>query len=168
MSKSRIEGIQEMYKYTTVHSAKAAEKFPADKRLFQVKPGKGHALWQLGHMTMALDLIVNQWVLGKDGTIPGDWVAKFAPDVMGGQDPHGDAAGYPSWDEVFDAYKKVAQRTHDLIGELSDADLAGELKGNVPPPAKSFFGNVGQTLVGMAMHDSHHEGQMALLKGASK
>lgn len=168
MSKVRIEGIQEMYKYTTVHSAKAAEKFPADKRMYQVKPGKGHALWQLGHMTMALDLIVNNWALGKEGTIPGDWVAKFAPDVMGGQDPHSDPNGYPSWDDVLASYKTVAQRTCELIGGFTDADLSSELKGAVPPQAKSFFGNLGQTLVGMAMHDSHHEGQLALLKGASK
>jgi hypothetical protein len=167
MSKTRIESLQEAFKYTTDHSAKAAEKFPADKRLYQVKPGKGHALWQLGHMTLSLDLITNQWILGGKGLLPADWTPKFAPDVMGGAAPHADAKGYPSWDEIMANYKKVAQRTIELVGGLDDADLPGDLRGPVPANAKSFFGKLGPALLGMAMHDSHHEGQLALLKGAA-
>ena len=167
MSKHRIEALQDAYRYTIDHSAKVIEKFPADKRFFQVKPGKGHALWQVGHMTLSLDLIINQWMLNAKGMIPGDWVPKFAPDVMGGQDPQPDPKGYPSWDEVFANYKKVGAETIRLIGTLNDEDLGGELRGPVPPQAKSFFGKLGVSLTGMAMHDSHHEGQLALLKGAA-
>ncbi len=167
MSKHRIEGLQDAYRYTIDHSAKALEKFPADKRFYQVKPGKGHALWQVGHMTLSLDLIVNSWLLNGATTLPGDWTPKFAPDVMGGAAPHADPKGYPSWDEVLANYKKVGQRTIELVGALNDEDLAGDPRGPLPPPAKNFFGKLGVSLMGMAMHDSHHEGQLALLKGAA-
>ncbi len=167
MSKHRIEALQDMFKYTVDHSAKAIEKFPADKRMYQVKPGKGHALWQVGHMTLSLDLIVNHWALNAAQLLPGDWTPKFAPDVMGGADPHADAKGYPAWDEVLANYKKVGARTIELVGQLNDEDLGGDLRGPVPPPAKNFFGKLGMSLMAMSMHDSHHEGQLALLKGAA-
>jgi hypothetical protein len=166
MSKQRVESLQDMFKYTTDHSWKAAEKFPADKRFVQLKPGKGHALWQLGHMALSLDTITNVWVMNGKGILPADWMPKFAPDVMGGAAPHGDAKGYPSWDEIMANYKKVAAQTIELVGSLNDEDLGGELRGPVPPQARSFFGKIGGSLMAMAMHDSHHEGQLALIKGA--
>jgi hypothetical protein len=167
MSKGKIESLQDMYRYTVDHSTKALEKFPADKRYFQIKPKKGHALWQVGHMALSLDLFVNNWALNAAPALPGDWMPKFAPDVVGGQDPQPDPKGYPSWDEVLENYKKAGARTIELLGKLDDSVLGGDLLGPCPPPAKAFFGKLGQTLLGMAMHDSHHEGQLALLKGAA-
>jgi len=168
MSKHKIESLQDAYRYTIDHSAKALDKFPADKRFYQVKPGKGHALWQVGHMALSLDLITNHWLLNAATQLPADWTPKFAPDVMGGQDPHADPKGYPTWEEVLAGYKKVGQRTIELVGALNDEDLTSDPRGPVPAPAKNFFGKLNISLLAMAMHDSHHEGQLALLKGAAK
>jgi hypothetical protein len=165
MSNPRVDALKDMFAYSTQHTAGLAEKFPADKRLVQIKPGKGHALWQIGHVAVALDTITNCWLLGDKMHLSPQYNKKFSPGVMGGDDPSPDAGLYPPWDEVLENYKKAAARTVELLGGISDADLPGELRGPVPDQARSFFGKLGQGLTGMAMHDSHHHGQLALLKG---
>jgi hypothetical protein len=165
MSNPRVEYLQEMIKYSTSRTAKLAEKFPADKRLIQIKPGKGHALWQVGHVAVSLDLITNHWLLGGKPALSQQYVQKFSPDVMGGDEPSADAGVYPSWDDALASYKKAASQTIDLLNGVKDSDLGGELRGPVPDQVRSFFGQLGQGLTGMAMHDSHHHGQLAMLKG---
>ncbi len=165
MSNPRVEYLKEMVKYSTDRTAKLAEKFPQDKRLVQIKPGKGHALWQVGHLAIALDLITNTWLLGGTPQLSAQYNQKFSPGIMGGDDPSPDASVYPSWDEVLASYRKSAGRTIELLGGISDSDLPGELRGPVPDQVRSFFGKLGQGLTGMAMHDSHHHGQLAMLKG---
>ena len=165
MSNPRVEYLQEMFKYSTNRTAKLAEKFPEDKRLVQLKPGKGHALWQIGHVAVSLDLITNCWIIGGKPSLPAKYSQKFSPGVMGGDDPSSDAGAYPSWEEVLAAYRGAAAQTIELLNTIADSDLPGELRGPVPDPARGFFGKLGQGLTGMAMHDSHHHGQLAMLKG---
>lgn len=165
MSNPRVEYLQEMVKYSTNRTAKFAEKFPADKRLVQIKPGKGHALWQVGHVAIALDLITNTWILGGKQQLSAQYAQKFSPGVMGGDDPSPDASVYPSWDDALASYRKAAAQTIELLNSVKDSDLGGELRGPVPDQARSFFGKLGMGLTGMAMHDSHHHGQLAMLKG---
>lgn len=165
MSKERVNALIESYEYTFKGTEKAADGFPEAQQLYQIKDGKAHALWYMGHLALALDLFVNQWFLGGDSVIPKDYVAKFAPSVMGAGPITGNAADYPSWDEVVANYRKAGAKTIELLGALNDEDLPGELRGEVPEQARRFFGNLGQSLVGMAAHDSHHRGQIALLKG---
>jgi len=165
MSNVRVQVLQEMFQYSTNRTAKLVEKFPAEKRLVQVKEGKGHALWQVGHVATSLDLVTNTWMLGGTPQLPPQYNKKFSPDIMGGDSPSGSAGDYPDFDEVLANYKKVAAQTVELLNGISDADLPGELRGPVPDQARAFFGKLGQGLLGMAMHDSHHHGQLALLKG---
>ena len=49
------------------------------------------------------------------------------------------------------------------IEGLSDEDLPGDLKGDVPEQARSFFGNLEESLLGMGLHETHHRGQIALI-----
>lgn len=165
MSNVRIQYLQEMVKYSTNRTAKLAEKFPADKRLVQVKPGKGHALWQVGHVAVALDIITNTWILGGKPALPAEYNKKFSPGIMGGDTPSANAGDYPAFDEVLANYRKAAANTVELLNGISDEDLPGELRGPVPDTARSFFGKLGTGLTGMAMHDAHHHGQLAMLKG---
>lgn len=165
MSNVRVQYLQEMIQYSTNRTAKLAEKFPADKRLVQIKPGKGHALWQIGHVAVALDTITNLWILGGDSVLPPQYAKKFSPGIMGGDTPSPNAADYPAFDEIVANYRRVAANTVELLQGISDEDLPGELRGPVPDQARSFFGKLGMGLTGMAMHDAHHHGQLAMLKG---
>lgn len=139
------------------------EKVPQDKRLRQAQDGKGHPLWHAGHLAHGHDLIINQWILGSDSVIPAEYGSKFSPGVMGGQNPTSNADDYPSWDDILSTYKTATAKTLELLEGISDEDLGGDLKGEVPEQARGFFGNLGESLVSMALHETHHRGQIALV-----
>lgn len=143
----------------------AAGNIPEAKRLYQAAEGKGHPLWFLGHATFSLNQIVNGWALGGDSVVPEEYRGPFSPGMAGGASITADASKYPSWDEVLANYEKAGAKVIEGLKALDDADLPGDLKGDVPGPAKSFFGNLESTLQSMAAHDAYHRGQMNALAG---
>ena len=165
MGRAKIECIQDVYRSAFTQTIAVADGFPADLRLKQFKPGKSHALWLLGHLTLSLDLVVNQWIIGGPSTIPAEYMAKFAPNTLGGGPVSPDAKFYPAWDDVLATYKHTGASTIELMSSLTDGDLLGELRA-IPENARGFFGKFGPALIGMGLHDAHHRGQMLMLKGA--
>lgn len=164
MANERVATIMDSFKYAFKRTGDLVADIPAEAQTYQAAEGKGHALWYMGHLAFSLDLIVNQWFLNGESVIPKEYGAKFAPGVMGGGPVSGNASDYPAWDEVLENYRKAGAKTLELMGALSDEDLAGDLRGDVPDQARSFFGKLGESLIGMAAHDSHHRGQIAMLK----
>lgn len=163
MGTEQVEVLAKMYK-TAVESVKeVAEKVPEDKRLHQIAEGKSHPLWHMGHLTWAHDLIINRWFLGGESVVSAEYAGVFAPEIMKGKTPTANASDYPTWDEVMDSYSNACAKTIELIQGLSDEDLPGELKGDVPDQARSFFGKLGDSLIGMGLHEAHHRGQIALI-----
>ncbi len=163
MGKERVQVFSYMYKTASKSTKEAAEKVPEDKRLHQIADGKGHPLWHIGHLAQGHDLFINQWILGGDSIVSADYAGMFAPGVMGGGTPTGNAGDYPSWDEVMGNYDKACAKTIELIDGLSDEELPGDLKGEVPEQARSFFGSLGESLISMGLHETHHRGQIALI-----
>jgi len=167
MSNPRVETIRTFFEYANQTTRKLAGDFPAEHRLRQPAQGRGHALWQVGHLTFSNDLFVVNWCCGEDSLCPPAYSAAFAPDIMGGTPVTANPEDYPGWDEVIAKYAEVGARVIDALGRLTDADLDGEMKGNVPEQAKNYFGTLGQSLVGLAAHEAHHRGQLALLKSVA-
>ena len=163
MGKERIEVYSQMFKAAARSLKTEAEKVPEDKRLRQIADGKGHPLWHMGHLAHGQDLIINQWLLGGDSVVPAEYGAIFAPGIMGGKTPTPNADDYPAWDDVLENYDKACAKTFELLEGLSDEDLPGDLKGDVPEQARGFFGKLGESLIGMGLHETHHRGQIALI-----
>lgn len=163
MGTEQVEVLAKMYKTAAKSVKETAEKVPEEKRLHQIAEGKGHPLWHVGHLTWAHDLITNQWFLGGESVVSAEYAVVFAPEIMKGKTPTAQASDYPSWDEVMDSYSNACAITIELIQGLSDEDLPGDLRGDVPEKARSFFGNLGEALMGMGLHDTHHRGQIALI-----
>ncbi|MDK1020711.1 MAG: DinB family protein [Candidatus Hydrogenedentes bacterium] len=163
MGKERIEVFANIYKAAAKSLKETAEKVAEETRLHQIAEGKGHPLWQMGHLSWAHDFIINQWFLGGESVISAEYSAVFAPEVMKGKTPTAKASDYPSWDEVMESYDKACARTIELIEGLSDEDLPGGLRGDVSERARSHFGNMGEALMMMSLHDAHHRGQIALI-----
>ena len=163
MGKERVEVYSDLYKAGAKSTKDVAEKVPEDKRLHQIAEGKAHPLWHVGHLAQGHDLFINQWILGGDSVVSAEYAGIFAPGVMGGGTPTGNADDYPPWDEVMESYVKACTKTIELIEGLSDEELSGDLKGDVPEQARSFFGNLGESLMSMGLHETHHRGQIALI-----
>lgn len=163
MAKDRVEQLAKMFTHAIDESVKSIKNVPEGKRLKQLKAGKAHPLWLLGHLTFSMDTIVNFLCLGAAPQMPPTYMKMFAPSNAGGSAITGNAADYPSWDEVTANYEKVGRRMVELIRGLNDADLPGGPKGNVPPAFADFFKVLGDTLGHMADHDAYHRGQMNLI-----
>ena len=71
-----------------------------DKRYRQLKEGKSHPLWLIGHIANTNNLLINMWCLEGESVIPKDLIKKFSPDFSGGTPPSPDGSCYPSCDEV--------------------------------------------------------------------
>lgn len=163
MSNGRVQAIADLYTVAMESTVGIAEKIPDDKRMTQAGDGKAHSLWLLGHLAFLTGGAVNAMALGGDFLAPREYNKMFAPDMMGGDPITADASTYPSWDEVLATYKKAMSGVIENIKGLEDSDLDGAGKGNYGDEFKDFFANLNKTLIGMALHDAHHRGQMAML-----
>lgn len=163
MSSVKAELLAGMMEAATNATIKLAEGIPEDKRTTQIKDGKSHPLWLLGHIANTTSGAVIGLVLGQKPVCPREYRPLFAAEPLGGEPIQSDAAHYPSWDEVMDNYKKTAQAAIDGIKALSDGDLAGPAKGPVPDQFKDMFAVTENAIMAFVLHDTHHKGQMATL-----
>lgn len=163
MSSPVAEVLAQMFEMSTNSTAGVAEKVPPAKRFKQLKPGKAHPLWLVGHIANTNNAVLNMWCLNKDPLVPREWGKIFAPDFAGGGPIVADAATYPDWDTVLAEYKKVAAACTAGIRLLTDEELAGPLRGNAPEPMQKMFNPVSKCIRAMCGHDSHHRGQLAML-----
>lgn len=163
MSKSLAEVHQSLFKKETDATITLIESVEPAKQMFQLKEGKSHALWLIGHLANTNNLLVNMWCLEGTPILPKDLIAKFSPDFTGGIAPTSDASFYPSWDEVVGLYKSVADTCVEGIGALPDDLLFGPLRGGAPAPMQAMFGNVDDTIRAMATHNAYHRGQIGIL-----
>ena len=129
----------------------------------QLKDGKAHPLWLLGHLANSSHVTIHMWACGGAPLIPFEYNKMFSPDTFGGDPITAVPADYPAWDEVLANYEKVSETCLEELRGLSDDDLSGELPGKVPDSARDFLGNIESTLRIMAIHDAHHRGQISLL-----
>ena len=73
-----------------------------------------------------------------------------------------DPSAYPSRDEIFAASREVNMRLFAKLAALTEADLAQEATGPLPPSVKTMADRIAF----MAMHDSYHVGQLAYVRKA--
>ncbi|MCC6486446.1 MAG: DinB family protein [Candidatus Hydrogenedentes bacterium] len=132
-------------------------------RFRQLKEGKAHPAWLVGHLTSSADTIVLGWMLERESSLPKGFRKQFAPDFAGGLPITPKPEDYPAWDEVLGLYDEMMGKVITGIGGLEDGDFPSPLKGNIPDSLRGFFSSVGQTLNIMVLHDSYHRGQIGML-----
>ena len=165
---SKIELLVEQLSFCREQTLKTASGVPEAVRLVQLRPGKGHPLWLLGHLANTANVVIIQWALNGENVTPKGFGKKFAPDFGGGDPVTTNAADYPSWDEVVGVYEKAFDAALDGVKKLTDADLPNPLPGRIPDPLRQHFSSVGKTLNIMVLHDSYHRGQIGLLGALDK
>ena len=165
MANEKIELLGDIYETAIRTTLSTAEKVPEDKRMSQIKEGRAHPLWLMGHLGFSLDMVTTGWILGGERVLSDENDSRFSPKEFGGAPITGDPNDYPSWDEVIENYKKAGARTVEVLRTLSDDQLPGDVLGGVPENAKDFFGPLGASLMSMAQHDANHRGQLNLLLG---
>jgi len=140
---------------------------PEGRRYFNLGDNKATPIWLAGHMANTAEFIGNVIGLGSpSGAIQDTWRRKFTPDQFGGDKISTNAADYPAWEEIGNAYKKVMSHLAQEVAGLSDEQLLAAPKGKVPPPLAGMLSTVQDCITLNIVHDSHHRGQLALLANA--
>jgi len=165
---SKIEILVEQLEICREQTLKTASGVPEDARVVQLRPGKAHPLWLLGHLANTANVIGLQWVLNGPGVASKEFRKKFAPDFANGDPVTANAADYPSWDEVVGMYEKAMDAAIEGVKQLTEADLPKPLPGRIPDPLRGHFSSVGRALNILLLHDSYHRGQMGLLGALGK
>lgn len=163
MARTLAEVHQQLFKKEVDATYTLIKEVKPEKRMFQLKEGKSHALWLIGHIANTNNLLINRWCLEGESQFPKDLVPKFSPDFSGGIDPSADLEFYPSWDEVVDIYTAVSSACIEGIGGLSEDILFGPLRGGAPEAMQERFGNVDDIICAMTAHNAYHRGQIGML-----
>lgn len=129
----------------------------------QLKEGKAHPMWLLGHLANTNNVLINMWCCEGESLLPSEWRLMFSPDFAGGTPPSSDADFYPSWDEVLEVYTTISKACVSGIKGISDEVLEGPLIGNVPDMIREHFKTIDNALRTVTLHSAYHRGQMALI-----
>lgn len=115
-----------------------------------------HPLWIMGHLAYSSAGLLA--MISGDASPYEHWRELFS----GGTQPLSDAASYPSYAEVMEAYDATHESVLALLDAMSDARL------DEPPPAvcdalrdDPAFQTHGKLFLFIAMHEMSHRGQLA-------
>lgn len=114
--------------------------------------GDGNGMnWILGHVTHVNDAILR--LLGADGVLPVNALARYAPDAP----PITDPAEARPFDELRTAFLAQTQRLDATWAAVDPERLQG-------PPPPGFDGVLGDFLRFIVFHQAYHTGQCGILR----
>ena len=117
-----------------------------------------HPAWSLGHLVVSADGLGQ--LLGLDSNLPEGWAEIFQT----GGEPSGDAAVYPSKQEMLGALKEQHARNAEAV-KNTDASRFAEPHPN--EARRKYFPRVGdQVVFMMTSHEMGHLGQIAAWRRA--
>ena len=122
--------------------------------------GGNHPMWIAGHLAFTEGRL-HQILNGGENPLA-DWRPLFD----WGSAPTDDAADYPPYAEVLDAFRDLRAKTYALLDGLDDTALDGPTK-NPPPGMNGPFGTVGPVLLLVAGHQAMHCGQATVARRAA-
>lgn len=136
---------------------KLIDTYPADKALYQVAGTDNHLMWTIGHLATSYSWFASL-LDGRSAALPAEYNALFGYQSK----PTGNAAVYPSLEEVKSQYRVAYARFSEAMESLSAEDLAR-------PPATESHGFAAtrlDVLIRTAWHDGWHSGQLSSLRRA--
>ena len=108
------------------------------------------------------------WIFAHMAAVRGRLLNLLGDNYDAGLDAFGrgaevqDQNTYPSREKINEASREVNARLFAKLASLTDADLAKDATGPVPPSVKT----VADRIAFMAMHDSYHVGQLGYVRKA--
>ncbi|MCA9411824.1 MAG: DinB family protein [Candidatus Omnitrophica bacterium] len=163
MSQDVILGFHQMLEMCKDGTLKVCEKVKPEDRFHQLKEGKAHPLWLLGHLANTIDVVGNLWTYNQQPIVAKKYKLKFAPDFANGDPITTDPENYPSWEELLEDYATGFDAFLKNVRETQDAELPESPRGPVREDRKDFFNSIGKNIQVMILHDTHHRGQMAMI-----
>ncbi len=163
MSQVQIEILVSALERSLQLTLREASQVREQDRFLQLKAGKGHPMWLLGHLASSCDMIGARWIMGLPNQIEDAFRKRFAPVFMQGDPITTTPTDYPSWEEVTAVYERAMRCFIESIRSLIDEELTGPPRGSFPERLKERIPNLQMGATMMILHDSHHRGQIAMI-----
>jgi len=128
-----------------------------------VQPGSfggNHAMWILGHVTVAEGRL-HKILFGSPNP-----AEHWKPLFDWGSEPKADPSAYPPFDEVLQTYRRLRGKTLAFLDEIGEQGLDQPTK-IAPPGLEAAFATVGKAVMTVAMHQTFHGGEAAVARRAS-
>ena len=149
-----IETIRWVLRQTNEWVSGAAEDL-RDVPLVQPTPrGGNHPLWVMGHLAV-VEGTVRQILFGEPNPLE-----HWKPLFWQGTTPTTDAGAYPPYDEVLATYRDLQVRNLARLDAIREGDL-DRTPAAAPPGLEEEMDTMGHTLLGLALHQMSHVGQLA-------
>lgn len=116
--------------------------------------GGCHPMWVMGHLAY-VEGDIRGLLFGEPNPLE-HWKKHFGART----EPTADAADYPPFAEVVDAYQRLHAENVKRAGSLTQAELDAK-PANPPAGVEHVFPTVGATFVFLALHAASHRGQLA-------
>jgi len=126
-----------------------------DKLLHAPFPGANHALWIMGHLATTDDMFLGK-LMPREPKLLAKWGELFGM----GSKPVGDAAAYPSFDEIRAAFRNMREELMGWLKSQDDAAMARPL----PEGLEMFAPNLATFMGNLAAHESLHAGQLTVIR----
>ncbi len=146
-----FSNIKGMYKVNTDIINMAIADVKTDDWFRTPGDDSNHLLWLLGHVVVHRGKVLQ--LLGAD------WNTSWAPLFARGAEL-GDAAQYPSVEEMRDAWNQVSEQLKATLNGSSAEALGSPSPEGMPSFDKTTSGSVAF----FAFHDCYHTGQMSFLR----
>lgn len=163
MSSIQTQLLADLYRESFQRTLDLAPKVPEQARLLQLKEGKNHPLWLIGHLANTIEVVGNHWALGLDYTFGKQFGFLFAPDFAGGREVTAEAEVYPGWDEVVAAYREASERYLENLVKVTDEELPEKPRNPVRGGLEKHFSSIEVIAHTMIFHDNHHRGQISMM-----
>ena len=155
----RLQIAIDQIKFARDYTRQLLDDVATDEWFRMPAEGVTHLAWQVGHLAMAQYALTMMRLRGKEPAdadfITNDFLRAFKK----GSAPVGDAAAYPSIDEIRNVFDRVYERGLAELAEYSEEDLNEEL----PTPHALFNTKLGSVFF-CSNHEMMHAGQIGLLR----
>jgi DinB superfamily len=132
-----------------------------DAAMVQPTPrGGNHPMWVVGHLAF-VEGMVPQVLFGEPNP-----VEHWQPLFDRGTTPTTDPSAYPPYDEVLATYRDLHAMNLARLDAIGEEGL-DRRPAQVPPGFEAEMGTMAHTLLGIALHQMSHVGQLADARRAS-
>ena len=154
-----IEHVTYLYKFNLGVAGRLVDDLTPEQMVLQPSGAVNHPAWTLGHLVISANGLGR--LLGLAPEVPEGWDRVFAT----GGIPSGDAADYPSKDELLVALAAQHERNTEAVLQADPAWFAA------PHPderRRRYFPTVGDVVTFlMTSHEASHLGQVSAWRRAA-
>ena len=127
-----------------------------EEMMHRPAPGCNHVKWQVGHLIVSENNIINQCVSGAMPALPDGFAEKYTKEPASSDD----AASFDSKEDLMKLYEQQRAATLAALDQIDVADLSKE----GPEEIRDYCPTYGSAFILQVTHWMMHAGQWAVIR----